>query len=134
MSGAGAGDGRGLGPAGASGSDAARAATTLEEAVRVIWERRRTHVVDRIGAIERAAGALDQAALDECLREEAHGEAHRLAGAVGSFGFAEASAMAREAEQMLAAGVTVRAADAARLGELAAGLRRALEAPPGVGP
>ena len=101
----------------------------LEAAVRAIWERRRDHVVQRIAAIERAAAALDAAALDEPLRLEAHGEAHKLAGSAGSFGFAAASDMAREAERMLVPGGCEGAGDAARLHELAAGLRRELGGP-----
>ncbi|HEX2189635.1 MAG TPA: response regulator, partial [Longimicrobiaceae bacterium] len=62
-------------------------------------------------------------------RRAAEREAHKLAGAVGSFGFAEGSRLAREAEELLGAAAPPGPEEAPRLAALAAALRVDLERP-----
>jgi HPt (histidine-containing phosphotransfer) domain-containing protein len=69
--------------------------------LRAVWNQQRPLVAERIGIIERAASELDQGRLDEQLRADAQRAAHMLAGSIGIFGFAQASAAARELEAEL---------------------------------
>ena len=58
-------------------------------------------ISDRLAVLEQAAHTLKEGKLDEQLRSTAEQEAHKLAGSLGSFGFAEGSRLAQEIEQML---------------------------------
>lgn len=91
MSGASAGAGAG------SADDDARAA------IRRVWEQHRASVVERLDVVDRAIADLMTDALGEASRVEAEREAHKLAGAVGTFGFMRASENARELELIFAA-------------------------------
>jgi len=63
------------------------------------------------------------------MRRQAEREAHKLAGSVGTFGFAEASRLAREMEQMFQEETALEAPQALRLSTLVVSLRQALEHP-----
>ena len=69
-----------------------------------IWERSRGTVLNRVVVLEQAAVALLEGALDGALREQAEREAHKLAGSLGTFGFAHGSRLAGEMERLLRAG------------------------------
>lgn len=56
---------------------------------------------DRLTVLEQAVIALQQGNLGDELRQKAEQEAHKLAGALGTFGFAEGSQLAKEIEQLL---------------------------------
>ena len=81
-----------------------------------------------------ATAALLQDDLDEALRERAFHEAHRLAGSVGTFGFAEGSRLAREAEHLLRQPGVLGPAEAPRLAHLVSKLRHELAQAPGAEP
>jgi diguanylate cyclase (GGDEF)-like protein len=78
--------------------------------------------------LEKAAHALTSARLDDDGRREAERETHKLAGAAGTFGFWDASALAREAEEILRGTGPIAPMDAMRLGAIAAELRQQLQA------
>ncbi len=62
-----------------------------------LWSRNKPVIEGRLDVLERAAvGPLS----DE-MRLEAHGVAHKLAGSLGMFGFAEGTNLARELELLL---------------------------------
>ena len=63
-----------------------------------IWHRNREQVMERLALLDRAAEARP---LPETLREEATVIAHKLAGSLGMFGFAEGTRLARSLEQYL---------------------------------
>jgi len=84
-----------------------------------------------VAVLDEAALAVREGRLDDELRRAAEREAHKLSGAAGTFGFAEATRLAREAEQMLEGTDPLAPAQVLRLGELAAALRRELERPAG---
>jgi len=67
-----------------------------------VWEQYRPAMLERVGLIERAVGALTAGELDEELRAGARRAAHTLAGSVGTFGFASASRAASALELVLA--------------------------------
>lgn len=58
-------------------------------------------VGDRLAVLEQAVGALCRGTLGDKLQKQAVREAHKLAGALGSFGFAQASQLAQEIESLL---------------------------------
>ena len=55
--------------------------------------------MSRIGVIQQAAVDLPDGELDEDGRRRAQGEAHKLAGTLGTYGFSQGSYLARELEQ-----------------------------------
>ena len=99
----------------------------LEAAVSGVWEKFRGPTLERVAAIETAVTALFAGALGPEQRRETEREAHRLAGAVGTFGFARGSEIAREIENLLDGQAKLDDAEVARLRELAASLRVELE-------
>lgn len=79
--------------------------------------------------LEQAAVALLEGALGEALREQAEREAHKLAGSLGTFGFAHGSRLAGEMERLFRAGKPLGQAETLRLSELVVALRQELERP-----
>jgi HPt (histidine-containing phosphotransfer) domain-containing protein len=69
--------------------------------LRRVWARRRADVLGRVDAIDRALAN----GRDEAAREEGRRQAHMLAGSAGTFGFPDASEIARELEHTLRAAV-----------------------------
>lgn len=118
--------GTGTAPATAAEGQAA----ALSSAVAGVWARYRDQVLARVDVLESAALGLLEGRLGREERREAEREAHKLAGSVGTFGFAEGSRLAREAESMLAGPAAPGQAEALRLADLAVALRRELTAPP----
>lgn len=101
-----------------------------DDVIRRVWERRRGHVLARVDVIDATLAAAQAGALDDARRLEGMHEAHKLSGSAGTFGFAAATAMAREIEHALdvPGGPPVDALD--RLVEVAGALRRDLESEP----
>ena len=91
-----------------------------------IWEQSRDAIAARVQAIEDAAMALLEGDLDSHSRALARGEAHKIAGVAGTFGFPQATERAREAEALLHADHELTSADIMRLSTLAVGLRHDL--------
>ncbi|HEX7242249.1 MAG TPA: response regulator, partial [Longimicrobiaceae bacterium] len=107
--------------------EAARAG--LSGAVGELWERFRGSVLERVSVVEECALAVLEGTLDEELRRRGEREAHKLTGAVGTFGFTEGSRLAREAEGLLEGAAPLGPPQALRLSELAVALRAELERP-----
>lgn len=101
----------------------------LADALSALWTRRRDGFAARVTVIEAAVVRLLGGDLDEGPRAEATSEAHKLAGALGTFGVPGGSELARELEHALAAD-QVHAADAPRLAELVLALGREVERGP----
>ncbi|MCU0535486.1 MAG: response regulator [Hydrococcus sp. Prado102] len=64
-------------------------------------EALKAEIGDRLEVLERATQALSNDSLTPPLRQKAEQQAHKLAGTLGSFGFAEASRIAQEIEDLL---------------------------------
>jgi len=121
----------GIAPGGGADGAAGRGTgDALADAVRNAWERFREPVTARVDAIEHAAVAVLEGGLGEEERRHAEREAHKLAGSVGTFGFAQGSRIAREVEGLLGGSAPLGQAEALRLTDLAVALRRELARPP----
>src|SRR3569833_2991506 len=96
----------------------------VKELLKQLWAQHRETVFERLAIVEKAsAQALE---LDESSMAEARSAAHKLAGALGTFGFQQGTEWAREAELIFERGA-VTEADRTRLIENASGIRRLIE-------
>jgi len=68
-------------------------------AIAEVWQRFQPRVHEQIVVLEQAVTALSQQTLSQELRQQAEQEAHTLAGSLGTFGFEQASQLARTIEQ-----------------------------------
>jgi len=93
-----------------------------------IWRQNLDGVLARVGVLESAIIGLLEGRLEAALATEARREAHTLAGSVALFGFARASAIAREIETAFRASAPPQH-DAPRLAQLAVELRSELATP-----
>lgn len=99
-------------------------------AVAAIWDRFRDATLARVSVLEEAAVSVLEGSLGDEQRRGAEREAHKLAGGVGTFGFAEASRAARTVELMLEGTRPLEQSDALRLSDLVVTIRRELERRP----
>ncbi|MGH9325575.1 MAG: response regulator [Terriglobia bacterium] len=95
----------------------------VQVAIAGVRSRAMDLILERIDVIERASRALVAGKLSLQLRENAERDAHRLAGMLGTLGFAAGSRFAHEAEKLLREGTRLTEAQALRLCELVAALR-----------
>lgn len=123
-------------PAAPTAAPAPSAASPATERERVagalgeLWPRARGTMLDRVGVLEQAGRAAADGRLIGPLRQRAADEAHRLAGALGTFGLPEGTRLARELETRYAGGTYLTAVDGAELTETAARLRAEIERRP----
>jgi DNA-binding response OmpR family regulator len=109
-------------------------------AIAELWPRARATMLDRVGVLEQAGRAAADGRLVGALRQRAADEAHRLAGALGTFGLPEGTRLARELETRYAGGDFLTTGDGAELSQAAARLRAEIEhrpaaaTAPGAGP
>jgi diguanylate cyclase (GGDEF)-like protein len=104
-------------------------AAEVAGAVAALWERFRGTILERVDVVEEAALAVLEGRLDPELRGRAEREAHKLAGSVGTFGFAEASVVARQVEGVLSGTAPLGSAEALQLTDAAVALRTELSRP-----
>lgn len=97
----------------------------VRAALKKVWLESRPQALERVVTLERLAEALRSGTPDERSREAALAAAHRLSGALGMFGFGEASSCAAEIESLLAGGLSQ---DGVTFAQLVARLRTLLEA------
>ncbi len=91
--------------------------------VQNLWRRNRSITLERFAVVGTALDQLAGGTLEPAVREEALSEAHKLRGILGTYGFAEASVVAGEAEDLLgqatdpghAGAVSARLADCVRM-------------------
>lgn len=74
----------------------------LSEGIVRLWEKFRPTNLERVSTLEKAVASLLDGRLDAEQRRLAEREAHKLAGGVGTYGFARASQLARRCEEILA--------------------------------
>lgn len=102
------------------------------QAVAELWARFRPRIMESLGVLEQAMEALEEHRLSDSLRLKAEQEAHKLAGSLGTFGFAQCTPLARAIELHFQPDAPMTTTDVADLRENLAGLRRELEKPPAV--
>jgi HPt (histidine-containing phosphotransfer) domain-containing protein len=100
----------------------------LDAAIRALWLDAQPRALARVETIEAAVAALLGGAVEDGLAEDARREAHKLAGALGTFGMPAGTERARAVELRLEAGAGPD--DAAALAVHAAELRRIVAAGP----
>lgn len=98
-------------------------------ALAIAWEKLKGLSSDRIAILEQATRALRENTLESELRQEAQQAAHKLAGALGVFGFTEGSHLAQEIEQGFRTQATENQNEARHLFRLVVALRRLLTKP-----
>jgi HPt (histidine-containing phosphotransfer) domain-containing protein len=103
----------------------------LSAAIAALWGDAQPRALGRVDVLEAAVAALGAGTLEEPAAAEATSEAHKLAGALGTFGMPSGTTRARAIELRLAEGAT--AADAGELAGEVAALRAIVEAGPGAG-
>lgn len=91
-----------------------------------IFLRYRDSLAEHLDVIDDAARAAQAGTLDHERRLRAQQAAHKLAGSAGTFGFAEATRIARQIDQGLEPEKELRPTDLTALVEQAAALRAAL--------
>jgi len=108
------------------------AAQQARRAVAELWPRFRPRILKSLGLLERATVALEEHRLSDSLRLRAEQEAHKLAGSLGTFGFAQCTPLARAIEMYFQPDAPMTKSDVADLREKVAALRRELKKPPAV--
>ncbi len=98
-------------------------------AIRAIWDQNLPLVEERIRILEAAASAALVGALSQPKRQEAKGIAHKLAGSLGMFGFAEGTRIARELERILSSD-SAASSETAEMHQLVSQLRAVVLGPP----
>ena len=91
-----------------------------------LWVKIQPIVEERFAVLDRASAAAAQGSLPVELRKEAQSNAHKLAGALGMYGFDEGTRISRELEQLLDKEVP----EPARLGTLVGELRASVTPKP----
>jgi HPt (histidine-containing phosphotransfer) domain-containing protein len=87
-----------------------------------LWLKVRPIVEERLATLDQAAAAAEAGTLPDAQRQEAGVAAHKLAGALGMYGYDDGTDAARQLELLLAEPNPA----AARLVELTAALRKAV--------
>ena len=116
-----------LGVAVRTSSDREQGDARMRGAVAALWEKFRGTTMERVAVVERAVVARLHGELEEEQRRAAEREAHKLAGSVGTFGYREASRVAREIERILGGSAPIAQAQLLRLSELVVALQAELE-------
>jgi HPt (histidine-containing phosphotransfer) domain-containing protein len=101
----------------------------LDAAIAALWRDAQPRALARVDVLEAAVAALAAGEIDAPASDEATREAHKLAGALGTFGMPAGTTHARAIELRLAGGAAP--ADAPELAEGVAALRAIVEAGPG---
>jgi HPt (histidine-containing phosphotransfer) domain-containing protein len=100
----------------------------LDAAIAALWRDARPRALARVATLESAVAALRDGTLSGDAAVEATREAHKLAGALGTFGMPDGTGHARAVELRLAEGAGP--ADAAGLAVEVAALRAVVDAGP----
>lgn len=103
---------------------------SLQSEIAELWEKFKGKIINRVAVLDQAAVTLLTGNLNDELRQKAVGEAHKLAGCLGTFGFPNGSSLARDIEQLLRPKVTLGQNQAQRFAELVAALHRSLNETP----
>ena len=101
--------------------------TDLSAGLRAIFEKNREEFQARLETLEEAVAAILAGSLDEALRASAESDAHKLVGALGTFGLPRGSELAGELELRFARRPSPVLADDAHLAKCIGALREELD-------
>ncbi|MCA1994961.1 MAG: response regulator [Coleofasciculus sp. S288] len=104
------------------------------DSVSQLWEKFKGTFTAQVEVLEQAAQILSEGRLTIELQQKAKQEAHRLAGSLGIFGFAEGSKLARCLERLLETEGTIGQEQALPISELLGLLKQAIEKKPSTTP
>lgn len=93
-------------------------------AIAEVWQRFQPRVHEQITVLEQAVTALTHQTLTQELRQQAEQEAHTLAGSLGTFGFEQASQLARTIEQQFQSSDRLKSSQIHQLQQMIATLRQ----------
>ena len=99
----------------------------LNTGLQRIFVAHRNDFLGRLSTLEAAVAAISADTLSDAVRDTAQRDAHKLTGALGTFGVTRGSDLARELELSLASDHTLVAADGPALSESLAALRVEME-------
>jgi diguanylate cyclase (GGDEF)-like protein len=105
----------------------APAESALARRLNEVWQRARARMLARVEVLERAGASWLDGGLDAGLRQQARGEAHALAGSLGTFGLPAGTRFARELERALESDSRGSESQALRFAQVAAALRLEVE-------
>ena len=88
----------------------------MAEALKMLWQKFLPQMQERVAVLEQANRALQAGTLSNEQRIAAGAAAHKLAGVLGTFGLAEGTNLAREAEEMYTSGSQLDSAALERIG------------------
>jgi HPt (histidine-containing phosphotransfer) domain-containing protein len=74
----------------------------LANAIDRLWTKFLPQMEERVAMLQKAAESLRNGSLSEEDQRQANGEAHKLAGILGTFGLQQGTELAREAEEIYA--------------------------------
>jgi HPt (histidine-containing phosphotransfer) domain-containing protein len=100
----------------------------IDATIAALWREAQPRMLARVDVLERACAALRAGGLPPDAADHARREAHKLAGALGTFGMPDGTDHARTVEHRLEAGA--RPEHAPALAAAAEALRRIIEAGP----
>lgn len=100
----------------------------LAVAMQRLWAQFLPQLQERVSVLESAAASHSRGSLTAEQCSQATVAAHNLAGVLGTFGLAQGTALAREAEPVYAAGLPVDPTLHRRLAEIASELRALIAA------
>ena len=108
------------------------ATTSLADEARVaaiaLWDQFKPPIFERMESLDRAIAKLKTGLLPEAQRQAAAGDAHKLAGSLGMFGFPEGSRLGQEIERWFESATETQELD--QLQALVAALHQELQHPP----
>ena len=99
---------------------------SIAAAMEALWKKFLPQMEERVTALEAANQALAAELLSPDQRSEASAAAHKLAGVLGTFGLAEGTNLAREAEGIYAGPTEIGPERLGRLGAIASQLRNVI--------
>jgi HPt (histidine-containing phosphotransfer) domain-containing protein len=100
--------------------------STMSDMLSELWAKSREQVMARVAVIESAAVALHAGTFDAEQRAAAERDAHKLAGVAGTFGYWDATDLAREAENLFSGADAISEDGARRIETIGALLRAQL--------
>lgn len=93
-------------------------AQKLNRAMAQIWEKFKGSMSDRLAVLTMAINAAQEDKLERELQQQAHREAHKLAGSLGTFGLANSSKIAKKIEEILVTELPLKAEETSQLFQL----------------